>query len=80
MGRNTKWNANTFHPIDIYMKNSYVIQFVTYTAILFLVNHFAFFRERTVAYNLGTAVAAGVLYISGLYLITRYINRKKASK
>ncbi len=62
------------------MKNSYLIQFLTYTVILFLVNNFAFFRERSIAYNLGTAVAAGVLYISGLYLITRYINRKKASK
>jgi hypothetical protein len=62
------------------MKNSYVIQFVTYTVILFLVNQFALFRERTVTYNLGTAAAAGILYISGLYLITRYLNRKRASK
>ena len=62
------------------MKNSYVIQFITYTVILFLVNHFAFFSERTVIYNLGTAAAAGILYISGIYLITRYINRKRASK
>ncbi|MBE2290713.1 MAG: hypothetical protein IAE95_14260 [Chitinophagaceae bacterium] len=62
------------------MKNNYLIQFFTYTVILFLVNHFAFFRERSVTYNLGTAAAAGILYISGLYLITRYISRKRASK